>query len=243
MQSVRLLIAKLLKLWHWIFFFLFFVFLILGLCSYFWSQPAIQPLQGIGLNRVDQDHLEALIVTGQYKTNGEEFIVGETMSISANIQLSQEAYLKLKNAWERGAPKVKIIKDTVDAGQSGEEIDFESIDIEDSFVNPGLLKVTKVIDEKRLVKVSGDVIPIKEGRIYFISPEQTSDPIGALLRSYRMRESGVYVAPRHVKHQIKTNQVIECLTFIVVALAFLMVFFTVSQQTSKNQRKNVVTNA
>ena len=225
MQSVCLLIAKFLNVWHWIFFFLFLVFFILGLCSYFRSKPEIRHFHASGVKRVDQDHIETLIVNGQYKTNGEEFIVGEKMSISANMFLNQEAYQQLKNVWEKGMLRIKFIKDTVDASESRKEIDFEGTELGESFINPGVLNVTEFIDEKRLIKVSGDVIPNKEGIIHFISPEQTSDVIESLLKGYGMRESGVYVAPRHVRHQIKTNKVIMLLTFIVVALTFLIIFF------------------
>lgn len=216
------------KNWQYIFLIFSTVFLVWGLYDYFHTHTQIQHFrEGVVTMEKDIPTEMLYLIEGQYKTEGEEFVVGEKVTIWAKIFFNKNAFQTIKKLYENpNIPKKIFILNSEKVEDSKKDL---SKHLAQEFWNitPGELDVVEINTEKRTFIIKGDVIFTKEGKLSFVeSDTAASDPIVHFLKQYKADKIGVYIAPRYVRQQIRTNKLTELLSFITIAIAFLALFFS-----------------
>lgn len=207
--------------YHYVFLVLCLVCVAIGLYIFFNKGIQTSHFSQIAVRRTSETTLSTeVLIIGQYKTVGEGFFVGKRITISALLYLKdKQVYDSLKNLPDGGkfvavenseAPEAAT-RDISEAIRKGEA--------NEAFTNPGHLRMVDFYDDKQTIVLEGDVIFTKEGHVTF------GLPLSAILQNYQRTVEGISIAPSYVKHQIYTSRVVVLLTFIVMAIAFLSLFF------------------
>jgi|LGOV01.1.fsa_nt_gb hypothetical protein len=215
--------------WYYVFLLIFFVFVVMGFLPYIHTEKQISHFNEWAIGTKDDSIKTLVAITGEYKTEGEGFVVGERITICAAIFVNEYDFKELKIWYEStGSPRLMFIENSENPEESGNDIceNFEHRNFDDCYVNKGTLDIVKFRDQSQTIMVKGDVIFTKEGKLSFTTANENNDPIGFLLNKYGIKETGVYVAPRYVKYQIEANKRMESLSCITVAIAFLALFLT-----------------
>ena len=237
------------RIWHYIFLIVFLALLLYGFLDYFHKSTQIIPFQ-ILQGELDNNILppkNKVSIVGQIKTEGDEFVVGQKITISAKIYFDENIYEKIKAEMKKNHipffipnslnPEVLDRDLSTDIQEAGR--------IQDLYFKTGTLDIVRFDDENQTIIVNGEVVFNKEGNVsfttkenltyfdgryvYFISGGGASNlnPIARLLIDYGISDINVFIAPRHVKHQIETNKLIRLLTLISVDLTLLIIFITI----------------
>ena len=188
-----------------------------GFYKYYHQENIVVPFSAISVRSADKMHLETLaIIMGQFTTKGEGFFVGKKVAISFML------YLKNKDEYNNMKTMAQFVPVNNAIEPKAYRRDIQSQirngDFEGSFLNPGLLKLTKTIDDKQILIYEGEVIFKKEGDFKF------GLPLEAIMINYRMKIDDINIAPAHVKYVIDANKIALLLSFVSASVASLSLF-------------------
>jgi len=222
MKKIRKLKAN----WHYVFLLLFFVFVLIGLYSFFNKEIQTSHFHSISIQeRKGYTKTKALIL-GEYKTMGEGFFVGKKITISALLYLSEKQdYNDVKNL-----PAKFVIVENSENPEHAEKDISESIkegEINKVFPSQGILEMIEFHDDKQTIVLQGDVVFTREGQIAF------GLPLSFILEKHNLGIEGISIAPSYIKHQIGSNKIMLLVSFITVSIAFLSLFFGFSKNSSR----------
>jgi len=215
--------------WYYLILFISIFLFTLGFYRYFSEGIIISHFNHIIVKPTSNQKFETQVfITGEYKTKGAEFVVGKPITICMMLRFNKENYEQFSSFIRNLAQKDKplgfmTIKNSEEVEMSKKDIceNFTNVSFDDCFVNPGFLNVTEYNYEEYTIKLKGDIVLTREGKISIsdISP----------LNIFFIGQGGedaeiIYIAPHYVQQQIETNKLIELLTFITVGIGFLPLF-------------------
>jgi hypothetical protein len=198
--------------------------LIIGLYYYFRPRIQISHFSGFAIKQSGPGTMntEASII-GQFKTSGDGFLVGEEINISALLYFrDKKLYEDVKKLTGHTGPKIVIVENSENPEHAYKDVSnaIKKGNMNESFTNPGMLKIVQFYDDKQHMVLDGNVVFTKEGQLTL------GMPLKPILDRYNLRIEGISIAPCHIRHQIRLNRLIVLLSFIAISGVFISLFLS-----------------
>lgn len=198
--------------------------LIVGLYYYFRPRIQISHFSGMAMKESGSGTISTEVsIIGQFKTGGDGFLVGEKINISALLYFKdKELYENLKNFAGPTGPKIVFVENSEDPEHAYRDVSnaIKKGSMEESFTNPGTLKMVQFYDDKQHMVLDGNVVFTKEGQLTL------GMPLKPIFDNYNLRIEGISIASHHIRHQIRLNRLIVLLSFIAISGVLFSLFLS-----------------